>query len=103
MGDALLYAISREDAETSRKFIEKIEADGEGPVEFRLLSDPDSTTIDRYALRDPVYAGTDNYGLPRPSVFVLDREGTIRWSRIENDYTQRPETSEIQAALDAVK
>lgn len=95
--------MSRESTDTSREFIEKIESDGEGPVDFLLLSDPGSATIDRYALRDPAYADTDNDGIPHPTIFILDREGTVRWVRIEKDYTQRPAVSEIQAALDAVQ
>lgn len=72
-------------------------------MEFQLLSDPESQTIDRYAVRDPAYAGTDNDGLPHPAIFVLDEEGIVRWSRIETDYKQRPEVAEIQAALDEVR
>ncbi len=87
----------------SRSFIEKIESTEGGPVEFPLLSDADHATIDRWAVRDPAYTGTENDGLPRPAIFVLDREGIVRWSRIETDYKQRPELNEIQAALDAVK
>jgi peroxiredoxin len=72
-------------------------------VGFTLLSDPGSTVIDRYALRDPAYAGADGDGLPRPAVFVLDEKGIVRWRQIETDYTQRPSVAEIQTALDAVR
>lgn len=96
------YAINPDTPEKSREFIEKIEADGERKVTFSLLSDPKSEVIDRYGLRDPSYAGQDVDGLPRPAVFVLDREGKVRWSKIETDYRQRPSNEEIRAALDAV-
>jgi peroxiredoxin len=101
LGDARLYAISKDPPETSRAFIEKIEADSGGAVDFTLLSDPDNAVIDRYALRDPAYAGTENDGIPHPAVFVIDRDGIIRWSRIESDYKQRPSVEEIQEALEA--
>jgi peroxiredoxin len=100
---ALLYAISPDRAEQSRGFIEKIEADGKGKVTFSLLSDPKSEVIDRYALRDPAYAGQKVEGIPHPAVFVLDREGKVAWSKIETDYRQRASNDEIGAALDAVK
>ena len=70
---------------------------------IQFLSDPDSATIDRYALRDPAYAGSDNDGIPHPAVFILDGEGIIRWARIESDYKQRPAVAEIQAALDELQ
>jgi peroxiredoxin len=98
-----ILAISRDSAEQSRGFIEKIEADGEGKVEFPLLSDPNSEVIDRYALRDPAYAAQKVDGIPHPAVFVLDRKGRVSWSKIETDYRLRPTNAEIRAALDAVK
>jgi peroxiredoxin len=39
--------------------------------------------------------------VPRPSVFVLDAKGIVRWSKIESDYRERPTIEEISAALDA--
>lgn len=66
------------------------------------MSDPNSEVIDRYALRDPAYAGQKIAGVPHPAVFVLDREGIVRWSKVETDYRQRPSNEEIRAALDAV-
>lgn len=102
-GPVLLYAISRDSAEQSRGFIEKIEKDAMGKVTFSLLSDPKSEIIDRYALRDPAYAGQQVEGIPHPAVFVLDREGRVTWSKIETDYRQRASNAEIRSALDATK
>lgn len=101
--DAVLYAITPDPPEKTEVMRKKIEADGEGTLDFPMLSDPGSATVDRYALRDPTYAGTENYGLPRPAVFVLDREGRVRWAAIEDDYRQRPSTEEVQAALDSLE
>lgn len=95
--------MSPDSNEKSLGFIEKIESTEGGPVEFSLLSDSGNATIDHWALRDPAYAGTGNDGIPHPAVFVIDRGGIVRWSRIESDYKQRPALDEIQAALDAVK
>lgn len=68
-------------------------------MDFLLLSDPDSSVIDRYGLRDPAYAGEEGDGIPHPAVFVLDREGIVRWSKVESDYRQRPSNEEIRAAI----
>ncbi len=48
-----VYAISIDKPTDSQKFAEKIAADGKGKVDFPLLSDPGSKTIDAYGLRDP--------------------------------------------------
>lgn len=83
--------------------MEKIARDGRGAPEFSLLSDPGSRTIDRYGLRDPAYAAMKLNGVPHPAVFVLDRKGVVRWSKIETDYRQRPTNAEIRDALDSIR
>jgi peroxiredoxin len=99
--DVKIYGISRDYPKDSRELETKIASDGRGPLNFALLSDPRSVTIDRYALRDPNYRGEESDGVPRPSVFVLDAEGRVRWSKIESDYRERPTTEEVAAALDS--
>ena len=96
-----IYAISRDTTEESRELATKIAADGRGVVGIELLSDPQSRTIDRYGLRDPAYAGKKTDGIPHPAVFVLDRDGRVRWSKIESDYRERPTVEDVGAALDA--
>jgi len=80
-----------------------MERDGKGPLSLSLLSDPHSTVIDRYGLRDPAYKGEKIDGVPRPSVFVLDQKGRVRWMKIESDYRERPSNEEVAAALDGVE
>ena len=99
--DVHIYGISPDPPEKSRELARKIAADGRGPLGFSLLSDSRSVAIDRYRLRDPAYAGQKFDGVPRPSVFVLDQAGRIRWMKIETDYRERPSDEEVAAALDA--
>ncbi|MEV5506718.1 peroxiredoxin-like family protein [Streptomyces orinoci] len=40
--------------------------------------------------------------LPLPATFVIDGEGTVRWSFVDTDYTVRAEPAEILSALDAL-
>lgn len=96
-----IFAISRDVPSQSRSLSSKIAADGRGPLGFPLLADARSATIDRYGLRDPEYRDEKNDGVPRPSVFVLDANGRIRWEKIESDYRERPTTEEVAAALDS--
>ncbi len=95
------YAISPDSPEQSREFARKAASDGRGALGFSLLSDPHAAVIDRYGLRDPVYAGKATDGVPHPSVFVLDQHGRVRWSKIESDYRERPSNEEVAAALDS--
>lgn len=95
------FAISRDLTGDSKELARKIALDGRGAVTFSLLSDPKSAVIDRYGLRDPAYKGDKTDGVPKPSVFVLDQRGRVRWSKIENDYRERPSNEEVAAALDA--
>ena len=95
------YAISRDTPDESRDLANKIEADKRGPLGFAMLSDSQSLTIDRYGIRDPEYAKQKLDGVPRPSVFVLDQQGRVRWAKVETDYRERPSVEEVAAALDS--
>lgn len=98
-----LYAISIDPPEVSKKFAEKIAADGKGPLGFPLLSDPGHKTIDAYGLLDPSYKGQDVYGIPHPAVYVIDKSGRVAWVKVESNYRERPVNAEIRTALDALK
>ena len=95
-----LLAISVDDHETTKKFIEKISSDGNGSVNFTMLSDPDHKVIDRYGLHDPAYDGTKFDGIPHPAVYVIDKAGRVAWSKVESDYKVRPSNADIRAALE---
>jgi peroxiredoxin len=96
-----IFAISLDRPAESRELAMKIAKDGRGELGFPLLFDPRAATIDRYGLRDPEYANQKLDGVPRPAVFVLDREGKVRWAKIESDYRERPTTEEVAGAIDA--
>jgi peroxiredoxin len=70
---------------------------------YTLLSDPKSDVIDRYKLRDPQYPpGNLAYGVPRPIIFILDRQGVIKAKLYEDTYTKRPPTKLVIETLDKV-
>lgn len=98
-----LYAISIDPPEVSKKFSEKIAADGKGAIDFPLLSDPEHKTIDTYGLLDSSYKGQDVYGIPHPAVYVIDKSGRVSWVKIESNYRERPVNAEIRTALDALR
>ncbi|MDE2006362.1 MAG: AhpC/TSA family protein, partial [Rhodospirillales bacterium] len=43
--------------------------------------------------------GNDAWFLPLPAVFVLDREGIVRWRFVSADFTEQAEPDDILAAL----
>jgi peroxiredoxin len=60
-------------------------------ISYVLLSDPKSDVIDRYGLRDPAYPpGNLAYGVPRPIIFFIDREGIIKGKLYEESFRNRP-------------
>lgn len=79
--------------------MEKIAADGRTQIDFQLLSDPGHRVIDAYGIRDPAYNGQQFEGLPRPSVYIIDKTGRVAWAKVEDDYKKRPTNAELRAAL----
>jgi peroxiredoxin len=47
----------------------------------------------------PFANGDDNWELPIPATFILDREGTVLYASADEDYSERPEPSEILLRL----
>ena len=98
-------------AEHSRTLIERRK------LKFDILRDPGNDIAHTYGLRwtlpgdlKEIYLqfeidlaasnGDDSWTLPIPGRFIIDQAGTVRYARIDPDYTRRPEPSET---LDALK
>ncbi len=52
-----------------------------------------------FANGDP--KGTARWELPIPATFVLDRDGTVLWRSVDEDFTKRPEPAELLRFLEA--
>lgn len=46
-------------------------------------------------------AGRDHHDFAIPALFLIDRQGVVRWAHADPDYTTRPHTPQILAAIDA--
>ncbi|MFZ4380769.1 MAG: peroxiredoxin family protein [Sandarakinorhabdus sp.] len=93
-----LVGLSYDDVPVLAKFA------AERKVAWPLLSDPQSKVIDGWQLRDPAYAvGSRAYGVPRPAIYVIDRQGVIRARLMEDDYRKRPPVEVVLAAVDALR
>jgi peroxiredoxin len=64
-------------------------------IDFRILADPDHAVIDRYGL----FNAESRRPVPHPAVYVIDKEGAVRWKFIEVDYRIRPTNEAVMAAL----
>ena len=72
-------------------------------ITYALLSDPKSEVIDRYGLRDPAYPpGNRAYGVPRPIIFVIGRDGAIKAKLFEATFQKRPPLALVLETLDKV-
>jgi peroxiredoxin len=70
-------------------------------IAYTFLSDPKSEVIDLYKLRDPQYPpGNRAYGVPRPIIFILDRDGVIKAKLYEESYKVRPPVGAVISKLD---
>jgi peroxiredoxin len=98
-----LYAISVDSQDKNKTLLEKVVASGKGKINFPLLSDPGSKTIDAYGIRDPAYTGKQFDGIPHPAIYIVNKEGKVAWSKIEEDYRKRPANAEIRTELDKTK
>jgi peroxiredoxin Q/BCP len=73
-------------------------------ITFPLLSDTGSDTIKGYGiLNTTVAAGTNNYGIPFPGTFLIDRTGTVTSRFFEEAYQERNTVSTIMIALGNAK
>ncbi len=61
-------------------------------VEYVMLSDPKGDINLSLGIRDEQYpVGSAAFGVPRPTLYVLDRSGTIRLRYMEPTYRTRPD------------
>ena len=97
-----VLAVSVDDHEKTKQLISKIAADGNGAVNYTMLSDPGHKVIDAYGLHDPAYDGTKFDGIPHPTVYVIDKNGRVAWAKVETDYKVRPSNADIRTALEAL-
>ncbi len=76
----------------------------ERSLNFTLLSDEGSKTIDDFGLRDPQYKeGSVAFGVPQPSIFIISSGGIIQAKLAEEGYKVRPSLEAILAAIDATR
>ena len=92
-----IIALAIDGREDLQRMVDRVAAaDGRQP-DYLFLSDPGHRVIDRYGLWNP-----EGRGWPHPTVYVIDRKGTVRWKFTEVNYKIRPTNAMILAALEEI-
>lgn len=72
-------------------------------INYPLLSDAGSRTIDAFGLRDPQYKPDSMaFGVPQPAIFVMAPDGTVRARLAEAGFKSRPPLEAVLAAIDSL-
>ena len=73
-------------------------------IGYTMLADPEGDINETLGIRDEQYpVGSARFGVPRPTLYVLDTSGTIRLRYMEPTYRTRPDLDVVLddiAALD---
>ncbi len=95
--NAKIVAVSGEEVEKGKELLKKI-----GPP-FTLLSDSDFEAIDRYGVReqkrDMLAKMKRVKSYAKPSVFIIDERGIIRWKYVGKNAQDRPKNEELLQRL----
>lgn len=69
-------------------------------IRYTMLADPDGSINEALGIRDDQYpVGSAEYGVPRPTIYVLDRRGTIRQRYMEPTFRTRPDLDTVLADI----
>lgn len=68
---------------------------------FTLLSDPDAVVIRRYQLLH-TSGGPEGHDISRPAEFLVDSNGTVRWTNFTEDIRVRARAAEMLAAAASI-
>ncbi|HAA95627.1 MAG: peroxiredoxin [SAR202 cluster bacterium] len=71
-------------------------------LNFPLLSDYERKTVNAYGVALPNFAGMDGYTASERAVFVIDKEGVIRYKWVGENPGVEPDYDEVQRQVDAL-
>ena len=90
--DAEVLAVSNDQLSGAERAIDRLD------LGFPVLFDPDARVIGQYGVYD-----TLNDGYATPSIFVIDKNGDVRWKYVGRHYNDRPTNAQIIAQLEALQ
>jgi len=71
-------------------------------LNFPLLSDFNRETVEAYGVALPNFAGMEGYTASERAVFVIDRNGVIRFKWVGENPGVEPDYDEVQRQVDAL-
>jgi peroxiredoxin len=94
---AQVVGVSVNDPFSNKGFAEK------NRLPFPILSDYKREVIKTYGLEYPNFAGLNGYTVAKRSIFILDKDGIVRYVWVSEDPSVEPNYDEIQRALELIK
>ena len=91
--DAQVIGISVNDPFSNKAFSDQ------NQLNFPLLSDYARGAVSDYGVAMDNFAGMDGYTAAKRSVFIIDKEGTIRFKWVSEDPGVEPDYGEIEEKL----
>jgi thioredoxin-dependent peroxiredoxin len=88
---AEIIAISVDPPDKSQKMAEQLK------IPYPILSDDGHKVIDSYSILDP------GGKISTAAVFILDKQGIVRWTYVASDYKVRPLDDTLLAELAKLK
>jgi peroxiredoxin len=72
-------------------------------INFDLLSDYSRNTVKAYGVNHDDFAGMPGYTAAKRSVFVLDKEGVVRWAWVAETPKNEPDYAAVKKAVADLK
>lgn len=94
---AQVVGISVNDPFSNKAFSDK------NRLPFPILSDYKREVIKEYGLELPDFAGLRGYTVAKRSIFILDKDGVVRYGWVSDDPAVEPNYDEIQKTLEQIK
>ena len=70
---------------------------------FPILSDYNRAIVRTYGVETPDFAGLKGYTVAKRSIFIVDKNGTVRYVWTTNDPAIEPDYAEIEKALEKIE
>ena len=87
-----VVALTYDSPELQRRFVEKYS------IGYPVLSDVNAESMTQLGILNEEYApGDDNYGIPHPGIFVIDRQGRIVGKIFVQGYEKRVDADSVLA------
>jgi peroxiredoxin len=93
---AQVIGISVNDPFSNKAFAEK------NRLTFPILSDYNRQVIKTYGIENPDFGGLKSYSVAKRSIFIVDKNGVVRYVWTTEDPTIEPHYKEVEKALEKI-